>query len=73
MIDSLSSFSSLETGLWTIFFATASLAIVLGLILAYHWFMHGHNSVMSIFAICAYSTVSFLLLSAMVAAITLSA
>lgn len=73
MIGALSSLSYLDTGLWVVFFASAALTITLGLILAYHWFVHAHNTVMSIFALCAYAAVSFLLLSAMLAAMTLGA
>lgn len=69
MFDALSSGDLLVTGLWLIFFASAALAISLGLILAYHWFVHAHNATMSLLAICAYATVSFVLLSFMFGAL----
>ncbi len=71
MIDALSSSGLLDTGLWLVFFASAALAITLGLILAYHWFAHAHNALMSIIAMSAYVIVSFLLLPSMLTAITL--
>jgi hypothetical protein len=71
MIDALSSGDLLGTGLWLLFFASSALTISLGLIFAYHWFVHAHNTLMSIIAMCAYVAVSFLLLSSMLAAITL--
>ncbi len=73
MFDVLSSMPILDGGLWVVFFASAALTITLGLILAYHWFVHAHNTLMSIIALCAYTAVSFALLSAMLAVITLGA
>lgn len=69
MFDVLSSGDLLDTGLWLVFFASAALAISLGLILAYHWFVHAHNTAMAFLAVCAYAAVSCALLSAMFSAL----
>ncbi len=71
MIAALSS-GAVETGLWVVFFAALALAVCLGLILAYHWFVHAHNTVMSALALAIYIAVSFLLLSAMAGALLIA-
>lgn len=73
MVDVLSSTGPLSGGLWLVFFASAALALSLGLILAYHWFTHAHNALMSAITIGTYVAVSFVLLSTMAAAIVLIA
>ena len=73
MVSTLSSGDFLSTGLIVVFFAAAALTICLGLILAYHWFVHAHSAFASLIALCAYAAVSFLLLSTMATAIVLFA
>ncbi len=73
MFDALSSGDLLGTGLWLVFFASAALAVSLGLILAYHWFVHAHNTAIAFIAVCAYAGISFALLSMMFTALALLA
>ncbi len=58
---------AVETGLLVVFSAALALAISLGLILAYHWYMHAHNALMSTIAVGTYIAISFVLLSTMAA------
>jgi len=51
--------------LWIVFGASTALAIVLGVILSYHWLRFSMNPVVPAIALMLYMTICFMLLSTM--------
>lgn len=60
--------ASLPLLAWAIFAGAAALTVVLGALLAYHWFRYAMNPAVSLLSLIAYGGVSFLLLSGLLAA-----
>jgi hypothetical protein len=53
---------------WAIFAAATALTVLLGALLAYHWFRYAMNPVVSLLSLLAYGAVAFVLLSGLLAA-----
>ncbi|MBI4080024.1 hypothetical protein HY414_02245 [Candidatus Kaiserbacteria bacterium] len=53
--------------LWVLSLAAAACAVVLGVILSYHWFTFGSNRAVSLIALTAYSTGCLVLIIILVA------
>lgn len=73
MVAILSSASYLPTGLLVVLIATTALVVSLGILLAYHWFVHAYNTFAAVIALGAYAAVSFALLSTMATSLLLIA
>lgn len=53
---------------WAVFAASTALTILLGLLLAYHWFRYAMNPAMSLLSLAIYSATALVLLSGLLAA-----
>jgi hypothetical protein len=60
--------ASLPLIVWAIFAAAAALTVLLGALLTYHWFRYAHNPAAALLSVIIYASVSFLLLSGLLAA-----
>lgn len=60
--------SALPLLAWAIFAASTALTILLGLLLAYHWFRYAMNPAVALLSSIIYAGTAFLLLSGLLAA-----
>lgn len=53
---------------WAVFAAATALTVLLGALLAYHWFRYAMNPAVSLLSLITYGAVAFVLLSGLLAA-----
>lgn len=53
---------------WAVFAAATALTILLGALLAYHWFRYAQNPAVSLLSLIIYGATAFVLLSGLLAA-----